>query len=65
MTALTLKGLLMSEIKTYAVKEYIGSTTLLNKEQYEAMYTYSVEDPEGSCAELGKLLIRYNLTGSH
>lgn len=44
----------MSEIKTYPVKDHIGSTTLLNNEQYEAMYTYSVEDPEGFWAEQGK-----------
>ena len=37
----------MSEIKTYPVKDDIGSTTLMNNDQYEAMYKRSVEDSEG------------------
>ena len=44
----------MSEIKKYPVKEYIGSTALLNNDQYEAMYKRSIEDSEGFWAEQGK-----------
>jgi acetyl-CoA synthetase len=44
----------MSDVKTYPIKEYIGSTALLNNDQYEAMYKRSVEDSEGFWAEQGK-----------
>ena len=44
----------MSEIKTYGVKKHIGSTALLNNDQYEAMYKRSVEDSEGFWAEQGQ-----------
>ena len=44
----------MSEIKKYAVKEHIGSTALMNNDQYEAMYKRSIEDSEGFWAEQGK-----------
>jgi len=44
----------MSEVKTYAIKDHIGSTALLNNDQYEAMYKRSVEDSEGFWAEQGK-----------
>ena len=46
----------MSEIKTYPVKESIGSTTLMNNDQYEAMYKRSVEDSEGFWAEQGQCI---------
>ena len=44
----------MSEIKTYPIKEHIGSTALLNNDQYEAMYKRSVDDSEGFWAEQGE-----------
>ena len=44
----------MSEVKTYPVKECIGSTTLMNNEQYETMYKRSVDDSEGFWAEQGE-----------
>jgi acetyl-CoA synthetase len=45
---------MMSDVKTYEVKEHIGSTALLNEEQYEALYQRSIEDSEGFWAEQGK-----------
>ena len=44
----------MSEVKTYPVKEHIGSTALLNDDQYQAMYKRSIEDSEGFWAEQGQ-----------
>ena len=44
----------MSDVKTYPIKEHIGSTALLNNDQYEAMYKRSIEDSEGFWAEQGK-----------
>jgi acetyl-CoA synthetase len=45
---------MMSDVKTYEVKEHIASTALLNEEQYEALYQRSIEDSEGFWAEQGK-----------
>jgi acetyl-CoA synthetase len=45
---------MMSDVKTYEVKEHIGSTALLNEEQYEALYQRSIDDSEGFWAEQGK-----------
>ena len=44
----------MSKVKTYPVKEHIGSTALLNDDQYQAMYKRSIEDSEGFWAEQGQ-----------
>jgi acetyl-CoA synthetase len=44
----------MTDIKTYQVKDHIGSTALINNEQYEAMYKRSIDDSEGFWAEQGK-----------
>jgi acetyl-CoA synthetase len=44
----------MSDVKTYPIKEHIGSIALLSNDQYEAMYKRSVEDSEGFWAEQGK-----------
>lgn len=44
----------MSDIKTYPIKDSIGSTALLSNDQYEAMYKRSVEDSEGFWAEQGQ-----------
>jgi acetyl-CoA synthetase len=44
----------MSAIKTYPVKDSIGSTTLINNDQYESLYRHSIEDSEGFWAEQGK-----------
>ncbi|CCK76484.1 Acetyl-coenzyme A synthetase [Oleispira antarctica RB-8] len=44
----------MSDIKRYPVKENIGLTTLVNNDQYEAMYKRSIDDSEGFWAEQGK-----------
>ena len=44
----------MSETKIYPVKEKIGLTTLVNNDQYEAMYKRSIDDSEGFWAEQGK-----------
>ena len=43
----------MSENKIYPVKESIGSTTLLNNEQYLDMYRHSIVDSEGFWREQG------------
>ncbi len=44
----------MSEVNTYPVKEHIGSTTLMNNDQYEVMYKRSIDDSEGFWAEQGE-----------
>ena len=44
----------MSDIKTYQVKDYIGSTALIDNEQYETMYKRSIDDSEGFWAEQGQ-----------
>jgi len=44
----------MLAIKTYPVKDNIGSTTLINNDQYESMYQNSIADSEGFWAEQGK-----------
>ncbi|GAA3932768.1 acetate--CoA ligase [Litoribacillus peritrichatus] len=44
----------MSEIKTYPVNEYFADRTLLNNDQYLAMYQSSIDDPEAFWAEHGK-----------
>lgn len=44
----------MSDIKTYQVKDHIGSTALIDNEQYETMYKRSIDDSEGFWAEQGQ-----------
>ena len=44
----------MSDIKTYPVKDHIGSTALIDNEQYETMYKRSIDDSEGFWAEQGQ-----------
>ena len=41
----------MSDIKIYPVPENLKSSALINKEQYEAMYTASIETPDTFWAE--------------
>jgi acetyl-CoA synthetase len=44
----------MSDIKTYKVQEHFGLTSLLNNDEYEALYKRSIEDSEGFWAEQGQ-----------
>ncbi len=46
----------MSESKVYPVKAHIGNGALLDKEDYEAMYQASVQDPDAFWGEQGKIL---------
>ena len=54
MGLLPITGIFMSDIKTYQVKDYIGSTALIDNEQYETMYKRSIDDSEGFWAEQGQ-----------
>jgi acetyl-CoA synthetase len=44
----------MSDIKNYQVKDHIGSTALIDNDQYETMYKRSIDDSEGFWAEQGQ-----------
>lgn len=46
----------MSQNHLHPVPENIAATTLITAEQYQAMYQQSVDDPDSSWGEQGKIL---------
>jgi len=49
----------MSEDKVYPVPADVAANALINKEQYEAMYKRSIDDPEGFWAEQAEQFLHW------
>ena len=49
----------MSEVKVYPVPAEVAAQAWINKDQYQAMYQRSIDDPEGFWAEQANQFITW------